>query len=232
MEACPYCGAELQVEATSCWKCGAQLTLDGGGDAPASGADSIQQRKNDDDEEAKYQCPFCETFNSPKALRCNRCGKPFRDSEAPINWAKFAWPAVGVVIAAVLIGWVYWFASTRPDAVEPGRNAPLKVSFRMLERIYLSDNVSTERLDEVWRQEHRKRFVHWDGKIDKIADEAQGILLLEDERVILTLKDPQAIKEANLRPGKWIAYSARFADYTPGKEGKLRLDAGLLRDDN
>ncbi|MEZ6185891.1 MAG: zinc ribbon domain-containing protein [Planctomycetota bacterium] len=230
MESCPYCGAELQVEATSCWKCGAQLSLDAEGDAPAADGDAIQQRKDEADEQ--IQCPFCETQNPAKALRCNRCGKAFRESEAPLDWAKLAWPAVGAVILAVLVGWVYWFATTRPPSVEPGRNTPLSVSFRMLERIYLSDGINTERLAEVWKHEHRHKFVQWEGKITSVADEGQGILLLEEGRVILALKEPEVIGEANLKAGKFVAFNARLADYTPGKEGKLSLDLGVLRNDN
>ncbi|MCA8921090.1 MAG: hypothetical protein KDD82_04735 [Planctomycetes bacterium] len=233
METCPYCGAELQVDATSCWKCGAQLTLDGGGDAP-SADDVIEQRKpSDDDAEAQAQCPFCETLNPVKALRCNRCGKAFRESEAPLNWGKLAWPAIGAVIVAVLVGWVYWFATSLPERPDPGRDRPISVSYRMLERIYLAtDRVNADRLEDVWKTEHRHKFVHWEGKITKVASPEMGILLLEDDHVVLTLKDPKAIEEANLRPGKWIAYSARLADYTSGKEGKLTLDLGLLRNDN
>lgn len=243
---CPYCGEDVPADTTRCWKCGTELSPGGEGGA-ADDAGGIEERGAPEGKGKKkptQPCPYCEAPISLYALRCNECGRSIGRPGRRINWAKASWVAFGVVSVGLIVGLIYAFIVSRPEADDRGRfsrrSDPIVVSWIELERVYFRpvDKAHEERRAERWKAEYKGEFVHWQGVITHV-DEASGVLEMTDgeanrdpdkPQVRLTLKDPGQVKARGLNRGMSLAYSARLQTYVTS-EKMVELDDGTIRED-
>lgn len=226
MEMCPYCGEDVPDDSTACWKCGTEIQR---GAAAAGGdpGEQIQQRNVEGKTGPKVECPFCQALVSPRAMRCNECGKPLHKSGARANWVPAAWAAFGIVLLASVAAVVVSFVKAHRTAPDPGRDAPVSRDFQDLERIYLKVGGNETRRREIWRAEHEGKYVEWEGVIVRLDAEQRIVQLAptgaDKAQAIVEMKDDQDLSE--LKADKMIRYSARLDDF---RDGQFLLSMGVL----
>jgi hypothetical protein len=226
MEMCPYCGEDVPDDSTACWKCGTEIQRSGAGGG--DGSDQIQQRNLEGKSGPKAECPFCQALISPRAMRCNECGKPLTKTSGRANWVPAAWAAFGIVLLASVAAVVVSFAKAHRAAPDPGRLDPVSRDFQDLERIYLKAGGNETRRREIWRAEHEGKYVEWEGVILEVEPDLRVVRLAQSgltdkPQTIVEMKADQDLTD--LKRDKSIRYSARLDDF---RDGQFHLSMGQL----
>jgi hypothetical protein len=162
-----------------------------------------------------------------RAMRCNECGRPLvRAGRA--NWIPYVYAAFGLVLAATLVWFIVSFVVAHKDAVDPARATPLPRSFVELERVFLKEGGNPTRRQALWKDDHKGKFVEWEGVVVSVDKENHVVELAESgmkKTAVVVRFDPKQPLD-DLKPEKVIRYSARLDEFG---DGQFKLIDGELR---
>lgn len=212
MPDCPFCGEEISDTDQNCGRCGAELKTDelAVGEEEAGPLPEPGEIKS---------CPRCDALLPKKAFRCNECGNKFDDFEVGggnAAWKLGAWGVVLAVVAAAVLGFIYFAASRRTEAPKEY----VSDTFKLLDSLAGRRGRNEARRGDTWRRVEGK-YVTWEGKVTARDESLIAIEFLvkidpkyrkklPDVRVVFPLHNKEEVE--HYERGDKIRFTARLKE--------------------